>query len=175
MIIQLKKISESHISLHIPIQSDIDSINMWKKRIVTNILLLAYLNKPATLITVDPDRKSVGQEFPNEKVFINKKNFLVNCLSTCKNTDLIKLGESYDLELGLLAVTSLSCKNISTCDLIKFFPKDEDDQLLIKEQLFYCSDDGYMIYWLNFQFPFEELLLNIRNRMSFYKIDIIKL
>lgn len=173
MKIQLRQISKSIICLQIPIQSDIESINLWKKRIVTDILLLAYLNKPATIITVDPDKNSVGNEFQNEVVHYNKKTFLVNCMPTCKHIDLIKLGESYDLELGLLAVTSLPCKNIFTYNLMEFFPKTDEDYLLKKEQFFYCSNDGYAIYWLNFQIPFEEVFLEIRNRMNFYQIEII--
>lgn len=173
MRIQLRQIADSSICLEIPIQSDIDGVMLWKKRIVTDILLLAYLNKPATFITISPDENSVGCEFPNEKVVHNKKSFLINCVSTCNNIDLIKLGESYDVELGLLSVTSLTCKATQTYNLTKLFPKDENDHLSIKEQLFYCSNDGYKIYWLNFERPFEEVLISVQERMSFYKIEVI--
>lgn len=172
MEIQLKQVAESSICLEIPIQSDIDSINLWKKRIVTDILLLAYLNKPATLITVDPDKNSVGKEYENEEFFYSKKKFLLNCISTCKHTDLIKLGESYDLELGLLVVTSMTFQDTHSYDFLSLFPKHEEDYLLIKEQVFYCSNDGYEIYWLNFKKPFEDALLAIKTRMSFYEVGI---
>lgn len=172
MKIQLRQIAESSICLEIPIQSDIELVMLWRKRIVTDILLLAYLNKSATFITIDPDKNSVGNEYPNEKLSINKKNFLINCVSTCNQIDLIKIGESYDVELGLLSVTSLPCKDIPTYDLIRLFPKAEEDHLSIKEQMFYCSNDGYRMYWLNFKIPFEEILRSIKDRMSFYQIEV---
>jgi len=172
MKIQLRQISESSISLEIPIKSNIDTINLWKKRIVTDILMLAYLNKPATLITIDPDKNSVGNEFQYEKVTSKNKNYLINRLTICKHSDLITLGESYDLELGLLVVTSLSCESIQPSDFMKLFPRTEEDVLLIKEQVFYCAGDGYMIYWLNFQITFNEVLLAIKNIMNFYQIKL---
>jgi len=172
MKLQLRQISESSICLEIPIKSDIDTFKLWRKRIVTDILMLAYLNKPATLITEDPVKSSVGYEFTYEKVTYIKKKYLINCFSICKHTDLIYLGETEDLELGLLVVTSLSCESINTFDLTKLFPRTEEDDLLIKEQMFYCAGDGYMIYWLNFQISFNEVLVAIKNIMNFYQIEM---
>lgn len=166
MEIYIRKIGETGVCVELPSLSAIPVVKLWKERIVTDMLLMAFSNRPATLVSVDPAPDAIGYEFPYQLVVSSGKSYLVNNMENCDYHDLVKAGESPDMSLGLLTVVAgtgnYQCKN--------YFPKTEEDLQTVKEELFLCSPDGYRVYWLNANRTYPDLLEAINEIADFYEL-----
>ncbi len=174
MKIELTEVAEHSVRLEVSSGVDANDLKVWKK-IIADVLLLAYLDKPACLITIDPDKNSVGNELSNlEKIKYSKRTYLINFLEKCTAIELLLLSETYDLELGLLVISSLTRDELETVNLEEMFPILEEEVLLIKYPAVFCAADGEWLYWLNFEISFEQLSLELQKIIHKYGVSFIK-
>lgn len=166
MEIQIRKIGDAGVCVELPMLSAIPLVKLWKERIVTDMLLMAFSNRAATLVSAEPAPDAIGYKFPYQLVVSGGKSYLVNNLETCDYPDLVKAGESPDMSLGLLTLVA----GTNNYQFKTYFPKTEEALLQVKDELFICSQDGYRVYWLNANRTFSELLEAVNDIANFYEI-----
>lgn len=168
MEIQIKRIGDAGVCVEMPMLSATSLIKLWKERLVTDMLLMAFSNRPVTLITVNPGKDAIGYQFPYQLVVSGGKSYLVNSLDCCTYNDLVKIGESADIRLGQLAVVAGS----GHYAFKTFFPRDETSLGHVNEELFKCSGDGYRAYWIHPKKEYDHLLESVQDIANFYLIDV---
>jgi hypothetical protein len=166
MEIYIRKIGEAGVCVELPVLSAIPLVKLWKERIVTDILLMAFSNRPATLVSVDPGSDAIGYEFPYQLVVSGGKSYLVNNMENCDYQDLVKVGESPDMSVGLLTLVA----GDNNYQFKHYFPQTDDTLQQVKDELFLCSPDGYRVYWLNANRAFPELVEAINDIANFYEL-----
>jgi hypothetical protein len=168
MEIQIKRVGDAGVCIEMPMLSANSLIRLWKERLITDMLLMAFSNRPITLITVDPGKDAIGYEFPYSLVVSGGKSYLVNSLENCTYSDLVKIGESADIRLGQLAVVA----GTGHYAFKSFFPHDESKFGDVNEELFKCSPDGYRAYWIHPERAYNQLLESVQDIASFYLIGV---
>lgn len=146
--------------LSIPLES-IDAYWAWQK-IVTKFLFYAFLNRPACLITVAPQKWSLGRELTNEpEIIIDSKPYLLAFRDSCSAELLADVAESEDFQRGLLWLSSLSKEN--EAEIVDHIRAIIDSNYLlniprINEELLICGSDGNAIYWFNYPQPLCDVI-----------------
>lgn len=168
MEIQIKRIGDAGVCVEMPVLSATPLIKLWKERLVTDMLLMAFSNRPVTLITVDPGNDAIGYQFPNQLVVSGGKSYLVNSLEACEYNDLVKIGESADIRLGKLAVVA----GTGHYAFRTFFPTDETELGTVNEEVFKCGADGYRAYWIHPKREYNNLLESVQDIANFYLIEV---
>lgn len=166
MEISIRKICDAGICVALPMSSSIPHVKLWKERIVTDMLLMAFSNRPATLISVDPSPDAIGYQFPHQMVVSGGKSYLVNNMQCCDYQDLVKTGESPEMCSGLLTVVA----GAGNYQFKSYFTHTEAELSALKDEFFICSPDGYRIYWLNANRAYPGLLDAINDIANFYEI-----
>lgn len=166
MEINVRKIGDAGVCIELPMRSATPLVKLWKERIVTDLLLMAFSNRAATIVSIDPAPGAIGYEFPYQLVVSGGKSYLVNNMDNCDYHDLVKAGESPDMSQGLLTVVA----GTNNYQFKSYFPQTEDALVQIKEELFLCSPDGYRVYWLNANREYAELLEAVNDIANFYEI-----
>ncbi|WP_343693684.1 hypothetical protein [Chitinophaga sp.] len=165
MEICIRKIGDAGVCIELPMLSAIPHVKLWKERIVTDILLMAFSNRPATFIRIDPTPDAIGYQFPYQMVVAGGKSYLVNNMECCDYQDLVKVGESPDMSVGLLTVVA----GTGNYQFNTSFPQAEATLSAIKDELFTCSPDGYRVYWLNANRAYPDVLEAINDIANFYE------
>lgn len=169
MEINIRKIGDAAVCVELPMLSAIPVVKLWKERIITDLLLMAFSNRTATLVSADPAPGAIGYEFPYQLIVSGGKSYLVNNIAHCDYQDLVKAGESPDMSLGLLTVVA----GANRYQFNTYFPHNEADFSQIKDELFLCSTDGYRVYWLHPNRPYAELLEAVNDIANFYEMVTI--
>lgn len=166
MEIYIRRIGDAGICVELPMLSATPLVRLWKERMVTDLLLTAFSNRPATLVAVNPATDAIGYQFPFQLVVSGGSSYLVNNMDSCDYHDLVKVGESPDITLGLLTVVA----GTENYQFKTYFPQTEEALLQVKDELFICSPDGYRVYWLNANREYTELLEAINDIAAFYEL-----
>lgn len=136
----LINIQSDKIEISIPISSPIENVKKWK--VLIDNLLFVFLNRKVDIITIEPQKHSIGYEIANGERYSSGKNkYLIN-RGIILTTDLLKLiTESEDFERGLLLII-LSGNPMSIIEHL--FKLDESS-----EELIILDDDGKSFNWYN--------------------------
>lgn len=135
----------------IPLES-MDAYWAWHK-IVTKFLFYAFLNRPACLITVAPQKWSLGRELTTEpEIIIDSEPYLLAFRDSCSVDLLTDVAESEDFQRGLLWLVSVNKEN--KAEIVDVIRAIVDSNFLlniprISEELLICGSDGNAIYWFN--------------------------
>lgn len=164
MEINIRKIGDTGVCVELPMLSATPLIKLWKERMVTDLLLTAFSNRPATLVSVNPVPAAIGYEFPYQLVVSGGNSYLVNIMENCDYQDLVKVGESPDMTLALLTIVA----GTENYQFKSYYPNTEEALLQVKDELFLCSPDGYRVYWLNANREYSKLLEAINDIAAFY-------
>ncbi|WP_343671126.1 hypothetical protein [Chitinophaga sp.] len=166
MEIYIRKIGDAGVCVELPMLSATPLVKLWKERMITDLLLMAFSNRPATLVSVNPATDAIGYQFPYHLVVSGGNSYLINNMDSCDYHDLVKAGESPDMIQGLLTVVA----GVENYQFKNYFPNTEDAFLQVKNELFFCSPDGYRVYWLNANREYPELLEAINDIATFYEM-----
>ena len=165
MKINTRKIGDAGVCIELPMYAATPTVKLWKERILTDLLLMAFSNRAATLVTVDLAPHAIGYHFPYQLVVSGGKSYLVNNMETCDYHALVKAGESPEMCLGLLTVVA----GTDNYQFKSYFPKNEDELLHIKDELFICSPDDHRVYWLHPNRPYAGLFEAVNDIANFYE------
>lgn len=168
MEIHIKKFGDASVCIELPKLSAIPLVKLWKERIITDILLMAFSNRAATLVSVDPAPDTIGYRFPYQLLVSGGHSYLVNNIGSCDYHDLVQIGESPEMSLGLLTLVA----GTNNYQFDHYFPKTEEALLTIKEEMLTCSPDAHRVYWLNANREYSDLLLAINDIADFYQLLI---
>lgn len=168
MEIHIKKFGDASVYIELPKQSAIPLVKLWKERIITDILLMAFSNRTATLVSLDPAADSIGYRFPYQLLVSGGHSYLVNNMDTCDYHDLVQIGESPEMSRGLLTLVA----GTNNYQFDNYLPQTEHALLTIKDEMFFCSPDAHRIYWLNANREYTDLLLAINDIADFYQLLI---
>ena len=119
---------------------------------VTQFLSFAFLHRSACLITVSPQRWSVGRELSAEEIVIDHKPYLLTFRDSCSAELLAEVSESEDFERGLLWLIALDENYKSeVVDLVRAVVASDSFLSVpqISQELMRSGGDGSAIYWLN--------------------------
>lgn len=166
MKINIRKIGNAGVCVELPMLSATPLVRLWKERMVTDLLLTAFSNRPATIVSVNPAPDAIGYEFSYQLVVSGGNSYLVNMMAGCDYHDLVKIGESPDMTMGLLTVVA----GTDNYQFKTYFPHTEDTLLNVTDELFVCSPDGYRVYWLNPNREYSEILEAINDIAAFYEL-----
>jgi hypothetical protein len=166
MNIHIRKFGDASVCIELPMLSPIPLVRLWKERILTDLLLLAFSNRAATLVTIDPTTEAIGYRFPGQLLISGGHSYLVNNMDAWQYHDLVQIGECPEITRGLL--TLVAGKNNYQFD--NYFPKTEVALLTIKNEMFICSPDAHRVYWLNTNREYSDLLLAINDIADFYQL-----
>jgi hypothetical protein len=167
MKIELIRLSDRSIKLSINNNSNSEDLQVWHK-IATDIILLACINKAVSLITIDPVKGSIGYEFKSEKLTYHKRSYLLSNILSFRAIDALNLGDSSDWQLGLTVILLSTYNN--EINIPKLFPASEEDIGCIQQSILFCSNDGYSLYLLNVDQPFDEAISRIRQIVNLYQV-----
>ncbi len=136
----LINIQSDKIEISIPISAPIEDVKKWKE-LIDNLLSI-FLNRKVDIITIEPQKYSIGYEIANgEKYSSGKNKYLIN-RDIILTIDLLKLvTESEDFERGLLLIV-LSGNPTS---IIEHLSKLDESS----EELIVLDDDGKSFNWYN--------------------------
>ncbi len=146
--------------LPIPLES-MDAYWAWQK-IVTKFLFYAFLNRPACLITVAPQKWSLGRELTTEaEIIIDSEPYLLAFRDSCSADLLTDVAQSEDFQRGLLWLVSLSKEN--KAEIVDLIRAIVDSNFLlniprISEELLMCGSDGNAMYWFNHHQPLVDIV-----------------
>lgn len=144
------------LQIRIPISSSIEDLKDWKS--LLDKALLIFLNRKANLITIQPQKYSIGYEIINhDKSFYKKKEYLINRGILLTKDVLQLISESEDFERGLLLIV-LTGNPIAVIENINQL--DQSD-----EELIVLDDDGKSFNWYN-QGNIPEAEKNFDNLLS---------
>lgn len=169
MKINIRKIGDTAVCIELPMLSAIPVVRLWKERIITDLLLMAFSHRAATLVSADPAPDAIGYEFPYRLVVSGGRSYLVNNMAHCDYQDLVKAGESPDMSGGLLTVVA----GENGYQFKNYFPQNEESFSQIKDEIFRCSTDGYRVYWLHPNRAYAEILEAVNDIANFYEIVTI--
>lgn len=126
--------------IRIPISSSIEDLKDWKS--LVDKALLIFLNRKINLITIQPQKYSIGYEIINhDKSFYKKKAYLINRDILLTKDVLQLISESEDFERGLLLIV-LTGNPLAVIENINQL--DQSD-----EELIVLDDDGKSFNWYN--------------------------
>jgi hypothetical protein len=126
--------------------------------VVAQFLSFAFLHRSACLITVSPQRWSLGRELnADPEIVIDHKPYLLTFTDSCSAELLADIAESEDFERGLLWLIALDKNHrAEIIELIRTVVVS--DSLLsapqISQELMRSEGDGSAIHWLN---PYQSL------------------
>ncbi|WPQ60618.1 hypothetical protein SIO70_19900 [Chitinophaga sancti] len=166
MEIIIRKIGNTGVCVELPMCSATPLVRLWKERMVTDLLLTAFSNRPATFVCVNPAPAAIAYEFPYQLVVSGGNSYLVIIMAGCEYQDLVKIGESADMTQGLLTVVA----GTDNYQFKNYFPDTDEAFLQAKDELFLCSPDGYRVYWLNANREYSEILDAINDIAAFYEL-----
>lgn len=133
-------IQSKKIEISIPISSPMEDLKNWK--MLTKSSLYIFLNRKVDIITIDPQKYSVGQEIGNcEKYSFGSSKYLIN-KGIVLSRDLVELlTDSEDFERGLLLI------------ILSGSPKLVIEHLTqldgLGAELIVLEDDGKSFHWYN--------------------------
>ncbi len=171
MKIEIRNINKHSLSISVSKNSAPKHLRIWEK-IIADVLLYGLLNKSTCSVTIDPDKNSVGNEFgKTEKVKYGKRNYLITRTDKFESGDLLEINESSDFKLGLVVVVSSSQIRTTQQDLESLFPTTEDGIMAIDQPVIFCAEDGYCLYWLNFDLKINDVVKKIESIAEFSGVE----
>jgi hypothetical protein len=149
------KIMHNYIQLTIPIGSTLEELIEWNQ-ILYKILIYAFYDKPVFILTLSPQKYSLGYElYLPEKIKIEKKEFLINYCHNLSTSLIQQIIESEEFERGLMKILIISNDQLE--DVIKSIPSNYDDLDKFKYELIELENDGQMLCWINPHLPTQDI------------------
>lgn len=165
MKIELKKIGDKYIELYLS-SYEIPDLKGWDN-LIFQTLLLAYYNKPVCLITLSPQKYSLGFAINNPiQMKVGKDTLLINFLESCSENILKEISESEEFKRGLLRLVTIDSgklPNIVKDVSFKFLDIDNIDKLKFDFELVTCEGDGKILCWFNPSIPLQILKVKLQN------------
>ncbi|GAA0563623.1 hypothetical protein [Chitinophaga japonensis] len=152
MEIKIRHIKNNNLSWEKIIQSDKGDY-LLAERIFHTILRHFFLHKKTTLLTIQPQKYSLGYELAQYKEFkVNKKNILINEVSDCGDELLKDIAQSEEFKRTLLImiynVSEVGTTLIS--DIMSLVSSPSYSSSSLHSTMFaYCEDDGDSLYLYN--------------------------
>jgi hypothetical protein len=157
MKVKIKTLGKNYIELSVPIGTPLDEFD----KVIYKVLLLALLEKPVYLITLTPQKYSLGYDY-NEpiKIKTSKHTLLVNFIDSCSADLLKEIVESEEFERGLLRLVTVDQNRLN--DIIgevffEFINDNDISKVNIGFELITCEADGKMLCWFNPHIPIHIL------------------
>lgn len=131
------------------------------RNILKDLLIWAYLGRPACLITTEPQTWSLGRELTQaEAIVINKVSYLPIFIDTCSKDLLMDVADSEDFRRGLLWLASIPANEKKTfCELIRSVQGSGSAIPKTDKEIILNVGDGYLLWWLNPHRPRHDILL----------------
>jgi hypothetical protein len=173
MKIELNKVDDKYIELYL---SDYEIVDLkeWDN-LLFQTLLFVYYKKPVHLITLSPQKYSLGFEFSNQiQIKVGKDILLANFIESCTEELLKEIVESEEFKRGLLRLVTIDP------DRLQHIAKDLTFKYLDAEifakgnfdyELIICEGDGKMLCWFNPSCPVQ-ILENKFKEISHNSIEI---
>jgi hypothetical protein len=142
----------------------IEEIVSWQK-VIKKVVVWGYLNRTIRIITKEPQKWSLGQEFLDSKIIIVEKiPYLISSTFFCNLPLLEKISESEDFLRGLLWLIDDNINDIkeeisNLNDTIKL---DNCANTQVLSEILICLEDGESLYWINPKMSFEEIYARLK-------------
>ncbi|MBE9178545.1 hypothetical protein IQ268_08235 [Oculatella sp. LEGE 06141] len=154
----LKLLGSNSIEIGLPVPLETIDVYWQWRQVAAQFLSFAFLHRSACLITVSPQRWSLGQELKaNSEIVVDHKPYLLTFIDSCSAELLAEVSESEDFERGLLWLIALNenhkaemietIRAVTTSDSLLSVPQ-------IDQELMRSAGDGSAIHWLN---PYKSL------------------
>jgi hypothetical protein len=155
MKIELNKEGSKYIELYL-CHYDIEELKEWGN-LLFQTLLFAFYKKPVHLITLSPQKYSLGFEISNQiQIKAGKDTLLVNFIESCSENLLNEIAESEEFKRGLLRFVTIEpdrLQYIARDVSFKFLDADTIAKVNFDFELITCEGDGKILYWFNPPFP----------------------
>lgn len=143
------------IQLTVPIDSSLEELIEWNQ-ILSKILIYAFSDRPAYILTLSPQKYSLGYELEvTNKIKIEKKEFLINYCNILSYSLIQKIIESEEFERGLIKIIPISHDQLE--DVIKSIPVNYNELDKFDYELIEMENDGKMFCWLNPHLPMNDI------------------
>jgi hypothetical protein len=123
--------------------------HQWQ-HLVAYVVQYAFKSRSAILITVSPQKWSIGYFLPEpHHIHTNQRKYLVNKIKNCSTELLIEIAESEDFQRGLLLV--LARKNIEIAQFLAtatLIDVTSENPSVSNYEFLILLDDGHKIYWV---------------------------
>jgi hypothetical protein len=154
MKIKFKK-TNNCIQLIIPIGSTLEELREWNQ-ILHKILIYAFCDQPVHLLTLSPQKYSLGYELEKpEKIKINKKEYLINYCHNFSMNLIQQIIESEEFERGLIKIMSITPDKIYTA--LNLIQVNYDELEKFKYELIELEGDGKIFCWVNPHLPINDI------------------
>ena len=129
------------------------------ERFYFNVLSASFLHKNICMITIQPQKHSLGYELEDYyDITIEKTRFLINQIFDCNEDLLIEVSRSEEFRRGLLVVCINESK-LQINEFVKQLHKYQSDieRLSIEGVAIGCDPDGRLLYLFNTDFNTDQL------------------
>jgi hypothetical protein len=158
MNVDIKEAHAGQIEISVPQVITVDDLGQWR-RLVSQLLMLAFSDKRIGLVTIEPQSYSLGFEIDDPStMFVDDKMVLVNVLPDSRSEVLHQIAQSEEFNRGLLrifgteAASSSSLSEVHIRGALRGGKNGETPKPLL-----YCDDDGLILYWVDDHPPLQQI------------------
>jgi len=132
--------------------------------ITSEVLRYGFANRPACLITFEPQRWSLAHDYESRRIRVGRKEYLFTCVDVCTPSMLEEVAQSEDFQRGLLWVTALGpWDEARASDLIAAPSLHWPDAATTTDEIVVCLADGRLVFWSNPRRPLPRVLADVQS------------
>ena len=158
MNVHVEEPQAGRIEISVPQDITVKELDHWQL-LLSQLLALAFQSRRVGLVTIDPQRYSLGYEIEGYTLMhADGKPILINIIAFPSLEILQEIARSEEFNRGLLrtfATNAISPANLSEANVLEVISGRSSQEA--PRPMLFCDDDGRILYWIDLQAPVQQI------------------